>query len=250
MATGYPDYRQNIDIASQSLSELNVDIIAQTLASMNVNIIAQTLANLKVDINAQTLAQLNIDIIAQSIGNIATDIVAQSVGNLQVDLVAQTLAQMNIDIIAQTIGNLNIDIAAQAIGELINRPKYGAAATAFTDTAVNPGALTEMVSITGTGMIYGVFNSVDGILDANADSIYPTIDSVIMNAQPFGNMFSRGYTKPNTNLWWLQKYDPVNFEYALVRGQGITFETSYKEIYSEALSRTPQCRTTVLYALI
>lgn len=120
MASGYPDFRKNIDIAQQSLSALsaNVDIVAQSIGAIAFDIVAQTLANLKVDINAQTLASVKMDIVAQTLGVVKMDITSQTVGKVAIDIAQQTLANLNINIASNTLGKIPISIDANTIGNI------------------------------------------------------------------------------------------------------------------------------------
>lgn len=157
---------------------------------------------------------------------------------------------LDVDVIAQSIGNLSIDIAQQSLSEIQNRPKYGSAIATKSDITLTANTPSQLISIGGTGVIYGAsfFISSSSIIDL--DTIHIETDGDSWGLDKLLDIFERNASKPVSSLLWLTRWDKVNDTYALELGFGLTFEQSLSIIYKENQGRTPTVNSRVLFALV
>lgn len=167
-----------------------------------------------------------------------------------VDIIAQTIANMSIDIVAQSIGNLEIDIVAQALSEVINRPTYGGANVSIYNDFAPALSATDIISVLGTGMVYGGYFY---IADAN-DHLNDGLGVVIDGTELFA-------ISPNSLLLWgvksgmnfplqLAMYRPDLYQYIVLVKGGLTFESSFKLRYHNILGDSAGVLAQAYYATI
>lgn len=178
------------------------------------------------------------------------DIAAQSLANLNVDLVAQTLSNLNVDIIAQTIANLDIDVNAQSLAQLTNRPKYGASESVLGVVQVAASTETDLVEVTGKGMIYGGVVHLTAAASQKHGIPHLYIDGEDISTLSFYTQNIYQVTKGYSNPFSLLTYDEVKFRYAAAINYGFTFETGFKVTYEEDAGDTPYVVCRAAFALI
>lgn len=142
-----------------------------------------------------------------------------------------------------------IDIVAQTLGEVINRPVYGGALVSVVMKAVTANADTELISITGEGMIYGGCIAVWGG-GQQKDSIW--INEIDGNEQcpaTFDILFTYNMGQPHGTSPIITRFDEVNYQYGSILPYGITFEEALKAIYREEHGGTPTVLAVMTYAL-
>lgn len=130
------------------------------------------------------------------------------------------------------------------------RPRYGASKTVIGGGAVGANVKTDLVEVTGKGMIYGgnVYLSYtstqkDGIPILKVDGTeISTINFFTMNF--FG--LCKGYSYPFSLL----VFDDTNFVYSAGVAFGFTFEEGVEVVYDERNGGTPTVVCRLVYALI
>lgn len=228
MAHGAPDWQYNV----------LADVIAQTIGNLAVDIQAQTIATLAVDIAAQALTNLNVNINKQDLATLAVDIAAATIGNIGIDVKAQTIAQLGIDIEAQTL-----DIVT-------NRPTYGGAISGDMTTSKSASAWYDLLTISGTGMIYGGVLKIDGGSGDEDGVVSLRFDGIsTYNQRPFDLMYSASITSNNLPIY-LIKYDPIEDIYVVGFGFGYTFETGLVVKAYQATANTVVYSGEFLYATV
>lgn len=144
-----------------------------------------------------------------------------------------------------------VDIGNQTVSELVNRPKYGEAATASAVVTVTASGTTTLLTVTGKGMIYGGTIRVGA--EGNQRNGRPklVIDNVTASlAIDFSDRNTWGWLRVGPGDFILTTYDIVNDWYAVVIPYGLTFETNVILQYVEALGDTPNVNGDLVYALI
>lgn len=143
-----------------------------------------------------------------------------------------------------------IDIKLQTIAELTNRPKYGGAQRSAAEKVVSASAETDLVSVSGKGMIYGAIISLDHSSTQKLGTPRLYIDGNKMSDWNFFTLNSFNVVAPYGSAFFLVAYDDVNFIYVALTGYGYTFETSFKLSYFENNGGTPSVRGRAIYALV
>jgi hypothetical protein len=144
---------------------------------------------------------------------------------------------------------LALNIEGQQSGYLTQRPSYGAATLASFAGNITPSDWKTLISITGAGVIYGGFISVDAAQSQSTDSGLIAIDGSNFIGSNFAWVNTRGLTHPLNDILFLQHYDNVNFIYVLGINPGFTFESSVVVQYLEALGNTFAVNCKLYYAL-
>lgn len=143
-----------------------------------------------------------------------------------------------------------VDIAYQALAEMITRPKYGAAQVAEASEVVDASGVTELISITGKGMIYGGALWMDYTSTQKDSSPLLTIDGNEFRDDGLYTINFMNWNNPLILPISILKYDDTNFVYCVGFAYGYTFETSVLVSYSEKHGTTPTVNASLYYALI
>jgi len=143
-----------------------------------------------------------------------------------------------------------INISAQELEEIINRPKYGSAQIAAGSKQLTPFGTATLVSIAGTGMIYGGYIYCSGASSQRNDIPFIEIDGVALSIVDLTNLQKRGTDEKYTDLLYLKKFDDIIFDYTVSLVYGITFETSVTLKWGELAGATPTAFGRLYYALI
>jgi len=129
----------------------------------------------------------------------------------------------------------NINITAQRASQLIQRPKYGAPQVLGFTGPLLPNGITTLGSISGRGIIYGGFIHIYGNSLDDDDTLYLTIDSVLVAITDWFTLRFGGSTKNHSLYLYLINNDESDWLYTVGYSNDITFESNiqikFKEIY-------------------
>jgi len=130
------------------------------------------------------------------------------------------------------------------------RPRYGGAQRQTDTVCVNPDLVTELLAITGKGMIYGgVVFLEPGASQVNS-MVYLFVDGKWIGGMSFAKLNKYGINKPQVYPSFELKYDTVNHIYCCGISPGITFESSFQLKYFEWHGNNPSVIFDVYYTLI
>jgi len=143
-----------------------------------------------------------------------------------------------------------VDITYQTIGQVINRPKYGGAESAWGSRPVDANDITTLLSISSKGMLYGGvvymaygFTQAKGLFELKVDGSFITDKSLV-------SLNAFGIKKPQSYPIYLLKFDDTKFVYSVAVSYGITFENEVVLSYVEDDGGTPTIYFDINYALI
>jgi len=130
------------------------------------------------------------------------------------------------------------------------RPKYGAADSAEGNPVVPSNLETELVSVSGKGMIYGgcIYMDYTSTQKNSRAKIY--VDGTCIANMSFGDMYLHSIEHERSYPFYLLRQDEVKFIYSVGLSGNITFEDSFMLTYHEWHGTTPQVFYQVIYALI
>jgi hypothetical protein len=143
-----------------------------------------------------------------------------------------------------------VDIAYQALSEMIVRPKYGGCQIASGNTVVTASDETDLVTVSGKGMIYGGMIYLDAAATQKNSVPRLHIDGAAIFGLSFLTQNDWGFDTQYLRPAFLQLYDNAAFKYATSFGYGITFETSVKLSFIESHGATPTVFYFLHYAVI
>lgn len=143
-----------------------------------------------------------------------------------------------------------VDIAYQALAQVTNRPKYGGAFLTGSVMTVTPSDDTDLIVVSGKGMIYGGLVWLDYTYSQANDEVIIQIDQYNLNDLSFLRLNNYNIQRDRTFPVTLNTYDPTNYIYSVGISFGITFETEVKVIYKETYGRDPTVFYRLVYALI
>lgn len=143
-----------------------------------------------------------------------------------------------------------VNINAQTLGEIINRPKYGAAQQVTFDDPVTANGNTELLSISGTGKIYGgvVFASASASSKGSTPSV--SIDNRGFIMQSYEDMFNKQFISEQMNYFFLTMFDDIDFNYSVGLSNDYTFETDFKLFFTRHFGILTDVLAVVNFALI
>ena len=144
----------------------------------------------------------------------------------------------------------DVDILSQSLSEIIIRNKYGAATPTAFAVAVTANAKTQLVAVTGKGMVYGVVAYIQGTDIQHDDYLTYNLDGVVFDDVSLEYFMLFNDVLVPGALGWLGCYDEINYRYALHIGTNISFETGSSISYNETHGRTPIVFGVAFYALI
>lgn len=143
-----------------------------------------------------------------------------------------------------------VDITYQTLEQMINRPKYGGAESAWGSTPVDANDTTLLVSINSKGMLYGgaaymsyALTQAKGLFELKVDGSFITDKSLV-------ELNAFNISKPQSYPLYLLKYDDTKFVYSVAVSYGITFENEVVLSYVEDDGGTPTIYFDLTYALI
>ena len=170
-------------------------------------------------------------------GNLITLIKALSNGEL-------------VDLTADANGFLQMNVSGQDLDILQSRPVYGAATGAVGSAAADASSITDLISVTGQGQIYGGFLETQGAGSIIADIPLVLVDGSAFSGLTIGGRDEKHITMPGMDI--LYDVDFLGSLNHVVLGLMplITFESSFSISYSEQSGRTPQLFANVVYALV
>lgn len=143
-----------------------------------------------------------------------------------------------------------VDIAYQALAQLMVRPTYGEAESAYGGAVMVATAENILQTVTGKGMIYGGVLYLDYIASQKHAQPLLYIDDVKLDQPNFEDLYKWKIAKENSLPFYLLRYDEGNYIYAVGLSSGYTFEESFKINYNEVNEGTPTVYYDILYALI
>lgn len=132
------------------------------------------------------------------------------------------------------------------------RPRFGGAKSIYANVTVVGGAETEIVSVTGRGMLYGGYGLLqhDAVQHASMFRLYA--DGNVLSNHSFMTLYNYDLTTENAPTVYLRKIYEVLplYMYSVGLSYGITFETELKLTYVEVGGYTPRVFANMTYALI
>lgn len=143
-----------------------------------------------------------------------------------------------------------VDIAYQALAELINRPKYGGAVGSQGAVTVTASGITTLLAISGKGMTYGGYVTLDHTSTQAQSLVRLEIDGNLILRNSFLGLVVMEINDPYGYPLAIKKYDNTNFIYGVLIASGITFETSLVLKYEEAHGAAPLINYNQIYALV
>lgn len=143
-----------------------------------------------------------------------------------------------------------IDILYQSLAQVTNRPKYGGAQLEVGYATVDANGETELINITGKGVIYGGFFRLAHTSTQlnSAPRLY--VDGVRVATLDFCDLARYGLVVDSGYSTYLLVLDDVNYIYSAGISRDITFETSLKTTYNEWYGSTPFVWSILYYALV
>jgi len=144
----------------------------------------------------------------------------------------------------------SVDIIQQTLSRLQVRPTYGGARIIDVSGAVSPNTETLILSISGTGMYYGVYFWATSTGTQQNDYIKSIVDGGIIYLPTFKEYNDNNFIILPGAEGAATVYDEVNYRYAGVAGYGKTWESTYKIYYVETHGRTPTAALKFCYALV
>lgn len=149
-----------------------------------------------------------------------------------------------------TDGNLTLNIKAQDLAEVVNRPKYGAAADTYDAGSASNGLTKDAAIISGKGVIYGGYLYITTDTPEADFIIYPTIDGEGFNHVSIEDFWDHQIVTPYNWIMYLTQYDLINDYFSFAFSPGTTFETSFKVTFGTAQVGTHSYVCVVYYALV
>lgn len=146
--------------------------------------------------------------------------------------------------------NRYVNVVAQDLGELINRPKYGAAARKQGVRNTLAGDSVLLCEVSGKGVTYGGYVKCQPAMSHADDYIYFMIDGTSLIGGTFKGLSDLGIHSAGDNLFFVTLYDETNFNYSMSWAAGITFETSLKAYYFNMTVENRLVTYWLYYALI
>lgn len=143
-----------------------------------------------------------------------------------------------------------VDIVAQALYAIQNRPTYGGAQSANGNWSAQTNELKTLVSVTGTGMLYG------GYIEANASSgvqnnrVYLNIDGQVLISHLISTLNTYNINDYPRYSMYLIEGGGTDAHWVVSLTPGFTFDSSMKvEIRGNATALSSG-EYSVLYATI
>lgn len=130
------------------------------------------------------------------------------------------------------------------------RPRYGGAQAESTYKVVTANDQTTLLSITGKGMVYGGFLRLEHTTSQKDSGIWVYVDDEKLSVDTFEALKNYGLDVEHSYAIYLRKCDETNFRYCVALSYGITFESKFEILYSEAHGGTPKVYCRVIYALM
>lgn len=132
----------------------------------------------------------------------------------------------------------------------VTRPMYGAAQCAGAAKVVTANVQTQLVLVSGKGVIYGGTLFVIGTSGQRLSIPIIKLDAQQLSWGDFMGLNDISADRERSEPFYLLKYDNVNFIYCVGLSRNLTFETSFETIYDEKHGTTPIVSCRVVYALI
>jgi hypothetical protein len=156
----------------------------------------------------------------------------------------------DVDILAQSVGDIHINIAGQDIAQIINRPTYGEGEKSSFSTSVAAMDDSDLVTITGTGIIYGGYlYNYDYNIHSN-DIVTVTIDGNQIFSDSYYNMNTNNLTHMYGAPVYLTLYDTENYKNGLSLSPGFTFESNFVLNYNNPYGNSTFVKGMIYYATI
>lgn len=130
------------------------------------------------------------------------------------------------------------------------RLRLGGAKSALGIVQVKKNDITELVEVTGKGMIYGGVVHLTATATQKSGEVTLTIDDEIISVINFSTLNLYTITQPYAYPLSLVHYDDTAFRYAVAINYGFTFEKNFKVEYTEDQGARPYVVCRVCYALI
>ncbi len=130
------------------------------------------------------------------------------------------------------------------------RPRYGGAITTSGITGVDASKITDLVLVTGKGIMYGGSMWLEHTSTQNNSLPWLVVDKSTLSNISFLRLRSYGIDRSRTIPLSLNTYDEVNFIYSVGISYGYTFEDALSISYDEKHGTTPTIHWRLIYALM
>jgi len=134
-----------------------------------------------------------------------------------------------------------IDINIQTLGEVTIRPRYGDFKKIYESVILDAGVWTEIISVSGRGLIYGGYITIWDIGATGSDAMRITIDGETTDAAYFAGLMDRQLVLPFTNPFYLLQYDENQPQFTVGISRDISFESA---VTIEVKAAGPSVRAT------
>lgn len=134
--------------------------------------------------------------------------------------------------------------------ERVIRPRYGAAHSEIGVVLVVAGEETELLSVSGKGVIYG--GALHLTYDSDQENSIPIleVDGANIAEINFFTINLYNLSIPGSYPFYIRHYDLVTPRFAVGISGGMTFEMGFRILYSEKHDTTPYVVCRAIYALI
>ena len=146
----------------------------------------------------------------------------------------------------------NTNIVGQDLAQVIQRPKYGAAQVATYYDVITEDDADALIDISGTGMVYGGYISLDFTGNPNYTLFSVAIDGVFSNWESLYSLNALQIVDPGMWILYEKYYSEENDKYILALTPGVTFETGFAIVFYNLLlsGASATVHSELWYALI
>lgn len=130
------------------------------------------------------------------------------------------------------------------------REQFGSGTHMTGQLMVTPSDLTELVTITGKGVIYGGLIYLDHLSTQKDSKPIILIDGATIISFSYWEMLKLGLFDTKMYPMSISTYDEDDFAYTACLANGIKFEKEIMLAYSEMSGATPTVYWSLIYALL
>ena len=142
------------------------------------------------------------------------------------------------------------DAFLQSVAQIITRNTYGGVRGTFVSGVVAASTATTILSLSGKGVIRGVYFRVSSTATLDNDFIDGTADGQSWQLPKFGDFRDYNWDRGAGVRGVVTLSNDTDFIVAGASGDGDTFESSYVIRYNETYGRTPTAYLNAAYALV
>ena len=129
-------------------------------------------------------------------------------------------------------------------------PKYGGLRRIYNQLNVTANAETEIVSITGKGMLSYIYIDSTSSGSQRTDLVRLYVDGLLTKQKEFLGMLGYGDIKPKSGDFYLLAYNETQYIYSMELAGVLPFESSVSLRYVENNGRTPAVFGEISYYLV